>query len=106
MRSKRGKIINVVVSTILLAVFVYLAFRNVNLKELIDILKSTNYVYVFIGMFIGVVAGSAVRAKRWGIMLEPIKPGITFKSLLSSTVIGYMVNNLIPRSGEVVRPYL
>ena len=106
MRSKRGKIINIVVSTILLALFVYLAFRNVNLNELVDILKTTNYVYVFLGMFIGVVAGSAVRAKRWGYMLEPIKSKISFKSLFSSTVIGYMVNNLIPRSGEVVRPYL
>ena len=106
MRNNRSRIINIVVSTLLLALFLYLAFRNVNFKELGDILKSTNYVYVFIGMFIGVVIGSAVRAKRWGIMLEPIKPHIPFKSLFSTTIIGYMVNNLIPRSGEVVRPYL
>jgi uncharacterized protein (TIRG00374 family) len=106
MQLSRGRKINILVSTLLIAIFLYLAFRNVNLTELADILKTTNYLYVFIGMFIGVIGGSIVRAVRWGIMLEPIKPNIPFKSLFSTTVIGYMVNNLIPRSGEVLRPYL
>lgn len=43
---------------------------------------------------------------RWKYLLYPVKPGLPFRSLMSSTAIGYMVNNLIPRSGEVVRPYL
>ena len=102
----RGNKINIIVSTLLLALFLFLAFRNVNLKELVNILENTNYFYVFTGMFIGAVLGSAIRAMRWGVMLEPIKKGIPFKSLFATTAIGYMVNNLIPRSGEVVRPYL
>ncbi len=84
----------------------YLAFRNVNLSELADILKNTNYLYVFIGMSIGVFAGSALRAIRWGILLEPVKKDISFKNLFATTIIGYMLNNLFPRSGEVVRPYI
>jgi hypothetical protein len=98
--------INIIVSTVLLALFLYLAFRNVNLGELVNILENTNYLYVFLGIFIGSVGGSVVRAVRWGILLEPIKKGIPLKSLFATTVIGYMVNNLIPRSGEVIRPYL
>lgn len=104
--NRRSRVINIVVSTVLLAVFLYLAFRNVNFSELGDILRTTNYLFVFLGVFIGVIIGSVVRAVRWGIMLEPIKPKIPFKSLISTTLIGYMVNNIIPRSGEVVRPYL
>ena len=102
----RGRKLNILISTLLLALFLYLAFRNVNLNELLNILQSTNYLYVFIGMFIGVAGGSAIRAIRWGVLLEPIKKDIPFKSLFATTVIGYMLNNLIPRSGEVVRPYL
>jgi uncharacterized protein (TIRG00374 family) len=98
--------LNIIISTILLAVFVYLAFRNVNLGELFVILRNTNYLYIFIGSIIGVVLGSIVRAYRWKYLLAPVKTGISFRNLLSATVIGYMVNNLIPRSGEVVRPYL
>lgn len=106
MQLSRGKKINILVSTLLLALFLYLAFRNVNFKELAGILETTNYLYVFIGGVLGIYGATIIRCIRWGIMLEPIKPNIPFKSLFSTTVIGYMVNNLIPRSGEVVRPYL
>lgn len=102
----RGRKLNIIISTLLLALFLYLAFRNVNLNELLTILKTTNYLYVIIGVFIGVVLGSAVRALRWGVLMEPIKKDIPFSSLFATTVIGYMLNNLFPRSGEVVRPYL
>lgn len=102
----RGRKLNILVSTLLLALFLYLAFRNVNLNELLGILKTTNYLYIFIGVFIGVVLGSAIRALRWGVLMEPIKKDISFKNLFATTVIGYMLNNLFPRSGEVVRPYL
>jgi uncharacterized protein (TIRG00374 family) len=90
----------------LLAVFLYLAFRNVNINELWNILKTTNYLYVFIGMALGVFAGSAIRAKRWGVLLEPVKKNVGFKNLFATTIIGYMMNNLFPRSGEVIRPYI
>lgn len=106
MASKTGHKLNIVVSTFLLALFLYLAFRNVDLKKLAEILEETNYLYIFIGISIGAIGGMVIRAYRWRVLLEPVKPGISFKNLFSSTSIGYMVNNLIPRSGEVVRPYL
>jgi uncharacterized protein (TIRG00374 family) len=84
----------------------YLAFRNVNLNELLETLKTTNYLYVFIGMSIGVFGGTALRAIRWGVLMEPVKKDLPFSSLFATTVIGYMMNNLFPRSGEVVRPYM
>lgn len=102
----RGRKINIVISTLLLALFLYLAFRNVNLNELLQILKTTNYLYVFIGMALGVFGGTAIRAIRWGVLMEPVKKDLPFSSLFATTVIGYMMNNLFPRSGEVVRPYM
>jgi len=102
----RGRKLNIAISTLLLAVFLYLAFRNVNINELWNILKTTNYLYVFIGMALGVFAGSAIRAVRWGVLLEPVKKDISFKNLFATTIIGYMMNNLFPRSGEVIRPYI
>jgi uncharacterized protein (TIRG00374 family) len=103
---KKGRILNILISTVILALFLYLAFRNVNLSELVQILESTNYLYVFIGGLVGVVGGSLVRSYRWKFLLAPIKKDTKFGNLFSTTVIGYMVNNLIPRSGEVVRPVL
>lgn len=102
----RGRKINIAVSTVVLGLFLYLAFRNVNLPELLNILRNTNYLYVFVGMSIGVLGGTFLRAKRWGVLLEPVKKEISFKNLFATTIIGYMLNNLFPRSGEVVRPYI
>ena len=106
MASKKSHKLNIAISTVLLALFLFLAFRNVNLGELVSSLEKTNYLYIFIGMSIGVVFGMLVRAFRWRVLLTPIKANISLKNLYSATSIGYMVNNLIPRSGEVVRPYL
>lgn len=98
--------LNIIVSTLLLVLFLYLAFRNVNLDELTSILKSTNYLYVVLGVGIGVIGGTYVRSLRWRVLLEPVHKSLSMKNLFGSTAIGYMVNNLIPRSGEIVRPYL
>lgn len=98
--------LNIIISILLLALFLYLAFRNVNFKELVGILETANYLYVILGALIGAVGGSLVRSYRWKFLLAPIKKDIKFKNLFSTTVIGYFVNNLIPRSGEVVRPVL
>lgn len=106
MAFKNGRKLNILISTLLLALFLYLAFRNVNLGELASILKNTNYLYVFIGMAVGAVGGMVVRSFRWRVLLHPVKANIRFSSLFSSTAIGYMMNNLIPRSGEFARPYL
>jgi uncharacterized protein (TIRG00374 family) len=103
---KKGNKLNIIISTLLLVLFLYLAFRNVNLSELFQILKTTNYLYVFLGIFLGSYGGSVIRAMRWKYMLEPIKKDVKFKNMVSTILIGYMVNNLIPRSGEVVRPLL
>jgi uncharacterized protein (TIRG00374 family) len=106
MASISGRKINIIISTVLLALFLYLAFRNVNLSELARVLENANYFYIVLGISVGVIIGILVRVIRWRILLEPIKKDIPFRSLYSSTAIGYMVNNFIPRSGEVVRPYL
>jgi uncharacterized protein (TIRG00374 family) len=42
---------------------------------------------------------------RWRYLLNPIKKHISFRNLFSSLMIGYMVNNALPRVGEIVRPY-
>ncbi len=106
MAFKNGRKLNILISTVLLALFLFLAFRNVNLSELAAILKSTNYLYVFIGIALGVIGGMVLRSLRWRVLLHPVKANIPFQSLFSSISIGYLLNNLIPRSGEFARPYL
>jgi uncharacterized protein (TIRG00374 family) len=47
-----------------------------------------------------------IRAWRWRYLLEPIKPAIGLRNLFSAVMIGYLFNNILPRAGELARPYV
>lgn len=84
----------------------YLAFKDIDFKLLLAELKKTNYFYAIGGTIIGTFAGSYVRALRWRYLLNPLKENIKMSSLFPFVMIGYMMNALIPRGGEVARPVL
>ena len=46
-----------------------------------------------------------MRAVRWKVILERIHPNVRTGNLFAGVMIGYFMNNLIPRSGELVRPW-
>ncbi|MDZ4713071.1 MAG: lysylphosphatidylglycerol synthase transmembrane domain-containing protein [bacterium] len=86
--------------------FLYLAFRGNNFGELFIVLKTANYYYAILGTIVGILIGSYIRALRWRYLLNPLKKDIGMGILFSSMMIGYMMNSIIPRSGEVYRPVL
>lgn len=84
----------------------YLAFKDIDFNGLLIEIKKTKYVFAILGVIVGSVFGSYVRALRWKYLLNPLKENISMKNLFSTVMIGYMMNALIPRSGEVSRPVL
>jgi uncharacterized protein (TIRG00374 family) len=56
-------------------------------------------------MFACMMVSHMVRALRWRYLLNPIKTDIAFRNLFSGVMIGYFINNILPRAGELVRPY-
>lgn len=42
-----------------------------------------------------------LRALRWGVLLSPVRRGVSFRNLFSLTVVKYVVNIIPPRTGEV-----
>jgi len=47
-----------------------------------------------------------LRAVRWGVLLSPVKHGISLQNLFSLTLIKYTVNIIPPRAGEVAASLL
>jgi len=47
-----------------------------------------------------------VRALRWAVLIEPLRPHPRFWRLVSATVIGYSAVTALGRPAEMVRPYL
>jgi len=87
------------------ALLLYFAVRDVNLNELIAALSQANYFYVIPAFALTIVV-FWFRAIRWRYMLIAIKP-VRNSQLFTITVIGFMVNNVLPvRIGEVVRAYI
>ncbi len=85
-------------------VFLALAFRNTNLDEVLESLRGVNYWWLLL-MFLCLILSHAMRSLRWRYLLEPIKMNIGLRNLFSGVMIGYMMNNVLPRAGEIARPY-
>lgn len=68
------------------------AMRNADRLDLVLVVGSTVLVYL-------------TRAWRWGYLLQPLA-SVPLPRLFSATVVGFMTGLVVPRAGEVVRPYL
>ncbi len=53
----------------------------------------------------GIALAYVVRVKRWQLLLAPLGR-VGFGSATRATVIGFATSTIVPRLGEVVRPYL
>lgn len=84
----------------LLAVF----FRGVDWAALRDAFRRAQGLYL-LGAAAATVGVYAARAWRWGYLLAPLAQ-VPFLRLVSATFVGFMTGLLVPRAGEVVRPYL
>ena len=89
----------------LMAGALWLAFRNQDFGELWRSMLSANPIPLLGGVAL-MVAAHVLRAWRWQVILRPVKEHTSFWRSFKAVMVGYGMNNIIPRSGEVVRPYL
>ncbi len=89
---------------VLSAFFLWLAFRQARLGEIVEALASARY-WLMAPVVALTVAAFAVRAWRWRFLLSTVQI-IPFGPLFASTMIGFMGNNLLPmRLGELLRAH-
>ncbi len=85
---------------VLLALF----FRGVDWSALGAAFRSANHAYLA-GVVAATVLTYFLRAWRWGNLLAPLAR-VPLGDLFPATLVGFMTGLLVPRAGEVVRPYL
>ena len=105
MSAKSRSIVRYSIGFLLAFGFLYFAFRGVELSELWESLKGVNYWWISLLIPLNILM-NWVRAERWAHLLAPIKSPISKRNLFSGVMIGYAVNNVLPRVGEFVRPYI
>lgn len=92
-------------SGVLTLLFLWVAFRGTDPAALAAAIRGAQYGWIALMVLILVLSHWA-RALRWRFLLEPIKHGIGIRNLFAGVMVGYLFNNLLPRAGELVRPYV
>ncbi|MGE5314018.1 MAG: lysylphosphatidylglycerol synthase transmembrane domain-containing protein [Acidobacteriota bacterium] len=100
---KLKSIINYSLSLGLTLLFMYLAFRGKDMGQLWASVSNVSLGW-FVLLTVGGTISHLIRAWRWQYILYPIKPDVSLRNSFSAVMIGYLVNNVLPRVGEVVRP--
>lgn len=96
------KRISYILPVLLTAVFLFFAFRNVDLAKSFDLISQANLLWML--LFLGIFYFSHfIRAVRWKVMISTVKPNASVLNLFGTVMIGYGINCAVPRLGEVYR---
>lgn len=93
------------ISIILLVVSIYLTVDGIDFSKLYSAILGIDYFWVIAPLPI-VVLSHLMRAIRWKLLLSPFHKAKSILNLFSATMVGYLFNNISPRGGELVRPYI
>jgi len=96
------KALKYLLSFLLAAVLLWLAFRGIDWGAFLSGLGTTDWKWVAASMILG-LAAFTTRALRWNQLLRPLDEGIGFWRTFSGVCIGNMANCALPFAGEFVR---
>jgi len=77
-------------------------FTQEQIDEIVYNIKNANYYWIFLSLFFGILSHLS-RAYRWQFMLGPLGYKPKFANSVMAVLIAYLLNLVIPRSGEVAR---
>lgn len=104
-KTKKEKIKNLlqIVISLGLGVWVfYLVYKELDIEEMQEIFKTAKWAYIIIPIFLCIFS-SYIRALRWNMLIEPVAPTPKTKNTFCAVMVGYLVNHIFPRAGEVAR---
>lgn len=84
--------------------FLYFAFKGIDWRAFLNVFLSVNYLYIFL-MFLILLFSHFFRSLRWRYLLKPVKSETSLLHFFEATMIGYFMNNIFPRSGEILKAY-
>jgi len=104
-KSKFRGVVNFALSIILTIVFLYVAFHNVDFNKVLEIVSHSSIPFIFL-FIIAQLFSHYLRALRWKIIIHSVKKDTKMYNLFGALMIGYGVNCVLPRVGEITRAVL
>jgi hypothetical protein len=86
------------------ASFIFFAFRGISFTLLWHDALQANF-FILIVTVVVVIFSHFLRALRWRVILQEIKKDVSVVDTWGSIMVGYLLNNFVPRLGEFVRAY-
>ena len=83
-------------------ILLWLAFRNVEIDNLIAGLKEANYSWLLLSILFGLFAFIS-RARRWVLLINPLGFNPSLRNTFLALMTGYLTNLALPRVGELTR---
>ncbi|MBK7104108.1 MAG: flippase-like domain-containing protein [Ignavibacteriae bacterium] len=96
------KIFSYAFPIILMFIFLYMAFSNINFAEVFTILKNISITWFLLYLVVWAMS-HIVRALRWKIIIKSVKENTSLLNLFGAVMVGYGVNCVVPRLGELYR---
>ena len=101
MKGQGGRLL---VGTLLAAALLALFFRGIDWSALGQALRGARALPL-VGLVLVTLAVYSMRAWRWGDLLAPLGR-VGYADLFSATMVGFASGLLVPRAGELLRPFL
>jgi uncharacterized protein (TIRG00374 family) len=102
LKEKIKQLIKLGVFISLSVILLYIAFRKVDLSEVLGILLKARYSWVLLALLAATLA-YFVRARRWILMIRPLGYDPPLRSVYHALMTGYLFNLALPRLGELTR---
>lgn len=98
-----NKFLKILLSVAFAALFLWLAFRNVEFSEILDASREMSWGWIF-PFTISLISAHYIRAERWRMLFNDGGVVPHRFTLFTGVMFGYLTNIPFPRLGEVTRP--
>ena len=80
----------------------WLAFRGEDINKILTEIKNAHYIWIALAVIV-MIFSHIVRALRWNQLLDTLDIKTQTHTTFYAVMIGYFVNNAVPRLGEITR---
>lgn len=105
MAKRRSQVLSNLFYAVLAVFFIWMSLRHLNAQQWIEIkgaLQHTRYLLIF--PVVGILFLSHwVRALRWRLLIQSLGHAVPRRDAFYAVLIGYLVNQGVPRLGEVMK---
>lgn len=106
--SKSKQLLKLLLTSAIAGIFLWLAFKGVNFPDMLAHSQEVKAIPILL-VGISVVVGTFLRSYRWTLLLRPLRAdsesSIGQFNAFYAVLMGYAVNIVLPRGGEVARLY-